>query len=187
MYEGKEICQGCKKSGEQVPRYTKNELCVPCQSTLEAGKAINFENTTEYTQVRDWVNGFYSIDFQDRSLDTLANALFKSLNNEYAKFSNRVETQRSQHQGAVFYNIPTNVVAPLTDFLKAMHFKLKDIREIKEKAEEQARNAVSVERDRIYNAGIAAGKNLLIQLNAGEITLGELDKNRSYSNEDIHQ
>lgn len=182
MYKGKEICQGCSKTGEENPGDKKESLCSKCKTSFNLGLSIEFEKNTAYTTVRDWYNGFSSIDFDDKMLDCLGNELFQALNNPNAKPTGaQISTDRGQHNGSALYTIPTNVVEPLNKFLRCLNSKIREIREIKNNADLYARNAVSLEKDKIYNEGVEAGRNLLFQLNNGEITTTDFDKKLKYN------
>ena len=176
MYTGKEICQGCKKTGREEKRFHKNDLCEPCKSVLKKGNSIEFENNIEYTQVKDWYNGFNSIDFEDNSLDTLANRFFESLNNKYTKPLSYESTKRSQPHGSVSYNIPKDIFEHLNNFLNQLNIKISEINKIKEDSKEYARNAVREEKNKIYNEGVEKGRELLFSLNNGSITMEDFDK-----------
>lgn len=67
MYQGKEICQGCGKTGKEQWRSSKNELCRSCKNQLEAGKQaiqqaqqiseeyIRFDKIAANARYVDWV------------------------------------------------------------------------------------------------------------------------------------
>ena len=40
IYKGKEPCQGCGKTGKQVPRTSKDSLCDDCKKHLLLGKRV---------------------------------------------------------------------------------------------------------------------------------------------------
>lgn len=40
LYEGKEPCPGCGRTGIQVPRTYKSGLCYDCEQNLKLGKQI---------------------------------------------------------------------------------------------------------------------------------------------------
>jgi hypothetical protein len=176
MYTGKEICQGCKKTGQEERRFYKNDLCEPCKNVLRKGNSIEFENNIEYIQVKDWYNGFNSIEFRDKSLDTLANRFFESLNNRYAKTLGFENTKRSQPHGYVFYNIPKDIFEHLNNFLNELNINISEIKKMKEDSEEYARNAVREEKNKIYNEGVEKGRELLFSLNNGSITMEDFNK-----------
>jgi len=176
MYTGKEICQGCKKTGEAVPRPNKNSLCITCDSALKEGLSIDFENKIEYSLVRDWHNGYTSFGMDNNLLDTLANELLSSLHNTNAKISNQISFSRSQCHGSVHYNIPTKIASSLNKFLDELNVEVRKIKMIKDDAEREARQAVSVEKNRIFNEGVEKGRELLFSLNNGDLTMDDFSK-----------
>ena len=42
LYEGKEPCPGCGRTGIEVPRTYKSGLCYDCEQNLKLGKQIAF-------------------------------------------------------------------------------------------------------------------------------------------------
>jgi hypothetical protein len=179
-YTGKEVCQSCKKSGQQIKRSTKDDLCDDCKDLIKIAKCVDFEKSIKYVTVIDWINGFNTIDYSDKILDSLANNLLESLHNKFSKTDEEIRFGRAQYHGQTRYNIPKNVAIPLKDFFLALNDKIKEIRSIKENLEKDAINAVSIEKNKIYNEGICKGKELLIQLNNGGILLSDFDKEVCY-------
>lgn len=175
-YTGKEPCQGCGLSVVNKPREVKNELCEECKKVLKIGRRVEVENLIEYVTVKDWHSGHSSIDFNDTSLDVLANALLESLHNPNASSKTQIAFMRSQYLGASWYNIPVKVSESLKNFLGALDNKIQEIRRLKNDAELNARNAVANEKNTIYNAGVEEGKNLLIQLNNGSLSIDDFNK-----------
>jgi 23S rRNA pseudoU1915 N3-methylase RlmH len=74
-----------------------------------------------------------------------------------------------------------NIQEALKKFLEELNKKIIDISSIKKQAESYAKNAVAEEKTKIFNEGIATGKQLLVQLNNGEITLGDFDQKINYN------
>lgn len=183
-YNGKEPCAGCGLSGEKRSRTSSKDLCPVCKDFLLLGKSRDWEQKIKYIRVRDWWSGYNSIDFDDNLLDKLGNDLLAALDNKFAEVKSATEFPRTQYLGSAFYNIPEGVVEPLRNFLDGLNKKISEIRKTKDEAESFAKSAVtkmvSKERTKIYNEGIARGKQLLVQLNKGEVTLGEFDNEIEY-------
>lgn len=67
MYRGKEVCQGCGKTGADQWRNSKNELCRDCKTEIAAGRLaieksnnlsgdyIRFDAMTPNSYYTDWV------------------------------------------------------------------------------------------------------------------------------------
>lgn len=179
-YRGKEVCQGCKKSGEQESRRSKTELCEKCNESLNIGLSVNKENLTEYTLVADWVNGFSSINWYNEnkkaSFDKLMNDILSILDNPTADSKGIKHLIRCQSGGSVYYKIPSKMVGPLNDFMIAVDEEIRKIKNTKEIAEEEARKAVSTYKNEIFNEGVKKGQDLLFSLNNGSITMDDFNK-----------
>lgn len=177
MYKGKEICQGCGRTGSEHPRWNKDEMCHECNEVFKKGKAISFEESIEYTNVRDWHNGFSKIDMDDRTLDVFANEVLEALNNPTAKPTNTLETARSQYLGSRHYIVPTGFATPFNNLLNALNNNIRSLKKEKEEISVMAKNAVKDEKNKIFNEGVEEGRNLLMQLNRGDITMDDFSKN----------
>ena len=183
QYKGKEICQGCGLSGNDKPREDKNRLCRTCQDFLYKGKSIEFELKTEYIRVVDWHNGYADFNFDtDISLDKLANIILEALNNEKAKVVSEVAFPRRQHAGQTYYKIPLKIVEPLKDFFQFTNEYIKNLKKSYSELGKQAKEKVSEEKDRIYNEGIERGRQILVQLNDGAISMNDFNSKETYKN-----
>lgn len=177
MYIGKEVCQGCSKSGEESRRDSKNSLCNLCKKVLALGRTAAKEDALEYSRIVDWFNGYPHLERGEFSLDALANNLFKILNNDNAIVTQGdVRTPRAQPHGSTFYKLPTDLAPALLTFFSHLSEDIKSIKLIKEEAEREARRAVSVEKNRIFNEGVEKGRELLFSLNNGSITMEDFSK-----------
>jgi hypothetical protein len=180
MYQGKEVCQGCSLSGEVVARINKNNLCNKCIELIRDARMNQHEDAVDYVSIRDWFSGFPSYEFKDKSLDSLANNILSILHNENATTLKDSKTIRSQPLGSIFYKIPISIEEPLLYFFNTLAIKIKDVRLYIEESEEIARTAMQKEKDRIYNEGVEKGKQLLLQLNSGNLTMSEFEKALKY-------
>lgn len=187
MYQGKEICQGCRRSGTETPRYSKDELCQDCKETIKLGRAKEVELNEKYTSVSSWSSNLPGIDFGDRTLSNLLSGLLKGLHNPYANATNNLFQPFNPHNihGSENHIIPTRVVEPMTEFFDKIQTVINDIREEKKNLPKMAREAVQDEKDRIYNEGIEKGRNLLFQLNEGAITETDFAKKITYRSSDF--
>jgi hypothetical protein len=182
MYQGKEICQGCKKSGAESPRWSKDELCQSCNDSIKLGRAKEVEMKEEYTSVSSWPSSLASLDFSDRTLSSLLRGLLDGLHNQYATSTSSLSHPFNpvNIHGSERHVIPTRVVEPMKEFFEKIQAVIKDIRQEKENLPKMAREAVQEEKDRIYNQGVEVGRNLLFQLNQGSITQQDFEKNLHY-------
>jgi hypothetical protein len=100
----------------------------------------------------------------------------ESLDNPSAETSSHIDFTRTQPFGSRHYKIPTKVAEPLNMFLDGLNKRIKEIKEIRINAEEFARQAVSLEKDKIFNEGVSKGRDLLFSLNRGDITVEDFNK-----------
>ncbi len=186
MYQGKEICQGCSRPGTEKPRYSKDELCQDCKESIKLGRAKEVELNEKYTSVSSWPTNLPGIDFSDRTLSNLLSGLLKGLHNPYVNATNNLFQPFNPHNihGHENHKIPTRVVEPMTEFFDKIQTVIMEIREEKKGLPKMAQEAVQEEKDRIYNEGIEAGRNLLFQLNQGAITETDFAKKLTYKKQE---
>lgn len=186
MYQGKEVCQGCSKPGTEAQRYSKDELCKDCKESIKLGRTKEVELSEEYTDVTSWSTSLPSLDFNDNTLSRLLSGLLNGLHNPYANATSNLSHPFNpiNIHGSNRHTIPTRVVEPMTEFFDKIKTVIKEIREEKENLPKMAREAVQEEKDRIYNEGIEKGRNLLFQLNQGEITETDFAKKLIYRKTD---
>jgi hypothetical protein len=176
-YTGKEICQGCKKSGAENPRHDKNGLCENCKNLLNLGKAKDFELSQKYISVRDWAHGLTSFDFHDNTLDKALNEIFKALDNKTVpETSGRLDSLRSQPHGSIYYKIPEKVFNPIQDLFRELNQIFIKLRKEKESLPQLAKMEVEKQREDLFNKGVQRGRDLLFGLNAGEISLKDFEE-----------
>lgn len=183
VYKGKEPCQGCHRSGTEKPRDGKDFLCSECQKELQLGKAKNKELKQEYVSV-NFIGTLSSLEFRDRTLSNFLYDFLKIISNKHvrAKESQHVYLRYGESIGDS-YNIPKELVEPLGEYFKKLSNWVHELSEKKKAIPKEAQEAVQQEKTKIFNEGIALGRNLLIQLNAGEITLAQLEQRREYKEE----
>ncbi len=175
-YSGKEVCQGCGKTGGESWRDSRNSLCDKCKEELRAARQLNRESTCEYIKVKQHRYAFNSLSFDDNTLNKFVIDLLGSLHNPFAIPPNGfVEILPNSGNLQCDFIIPTKTFDAVKDFVLKMNDFVRDIREKKEKIPYQAAKAVQAEKDRIYNEGIAKGRNLLVQLNTGNIIIEQFN------------
>ena len=74
--------------------------------------------------------------------------------------------------------LPTETVEAAKDLCKTIYEKCKEISDKEYYLRSEMRKVLEIERDKLYNEGIRHGRNLLLQLNNGEI--GENDFFKEY-------
>jgi hypothetical protein len=182
-YEGKEPCQGCGKSGSERFRWEKNALCPTCSEIFKKGSKMSIEEEQKYVSVRQHYFGFSGLDFDDNMLNNACIEMLKSIHNPYAKPIRHEEMSGYKGDNRILAIIPEKFFEPIKVFCFKMQDYTRKIREEKERIPGMAKLEVQKEKSRIYNEGIEKGRNLLLQLNLGEISSAELNNNHSYSEE----
>lgn len=187
MYTGKEVCQGCKKPGTEVARWYKTDLCQSCKSIIYLGKAELVHRSMEYVGIRQHHFAFSdSVDWDTGGLinDFLRDVLTSMDNPTAEKIAYSVAIKNSQGDNTYNPTVPKAIIEPLTKFCLRMEEVIKAVRQDKDSFPRLAQLEVSKERDRIYNEGIEKGRNLLFELNAGNITMDDFAKNITYKSKD---
>lgn len=183
IYKGKDVCQGCGKSGAEVPRISKDELCRSCNDILKLGLSKDIELKQEYIRVSSWPTFLPQIDSDDYALSTLLRELLEGLHNPYAKHTQILHHpfNRANPHGSNLHTIPSTVVEPMKEFFDKIQNVIIDIRKEKENIPKLVKEAVQEEKNKIYNEGIQIGRNLLFQLNEGSITQEDFIKKAEYN------
>ena len=191
VYKGKEPCQGCGRSGEEVPRLNKNCLCSECAEALNLGKALVKDRDLKrnYYKIDDIANAhmeWYIIPISniDRALRDLLktfsqfdtrNASYKG--NPQSRFLAGRADSGTSADNFVLPDVTFDAAKRLTELLKDACWKLKEEREnYEQRIEKQCREELRQEKNRIFNDGVNHGRNLLMQLNSGEISVNDFEK-----------
>lgn len=187
FYEGDKPCPGCGRTGAEVARKSKDDLCHECQQALEIGQAIVKERGLDrhYYNMDDLRIGqmtWYTIS--DRDIERALDELLRT----FSQFDSRhVVTkggfQESQLAGRIDgVTRHENFILPDVTFEAAKKL-CQTIKEVSDRLQEERRNyqkeldaRLAEQKNDIFNDGVQHGRNLLFQLNNGEITAEELNK-----------
>ncbi len=165
-YEGKEVCQGCGKTGAQKPRARYDSLCESCLNELIAGRHAKDIEVEPYTRVN--LQWYYFGEIHD-----FAVSIFEALHKKNASPNTRVDFIKGFGDGRNTYDIPTNLVAKLHDWLNDMQTQKANIKK-------EVSQMVASEKDAIYTKGVNDGRNLLFALNNGDITMNQFTEKLKY-------
>lgn len=196
MYNGKLRCPGCGRTGEEAPRQSKDCLCKECENALKIGLAVIKE--------RNLQSKSYCIDdFKVGTIKwyTYTDDVEKALINLLNTFSQFKETSKIWgFSESLYYNklcsslgASHEVILPsktfeaakrLCEVLKKLNDDLaeksKTYKAVLDKELAEKRNKLyeelATEKNKIYNDGVRYGRNLLVQLNNGEIAPNEILK-----------
>lgn len=187
FYEGSEPCPGCGRTGKEEPRSTKNSLCYDCAMTLSIGRAIVKERNLDrnYYNMDDLRIGqmtWYtvSINAVENALDDLLRTFSQFDQNRVSLKGGYSESQLAgridpctAHDSFVLPDITFNAAKKLCKALTDVCHELNEIRDnYKKELDDQLRR----QKNDIFNDGVAHGRNLLFQLNNGEITADDINK-----------
>ena len=182
MYEGKEPCPGCGRTGEQVARVSKNTLCYDCMEKLKLGDSLAKEKGLERNYYR-WDElavahvKWYIVSIHD--IDAPLRKLFRTLSQftEQQTAGGRYCLGNQDCVTAadtfVLPKITIEAAMELCDAIKDVSHRL---RREEEEYKKRIEREVAEQKNEIYNEGVEHGRNLLFQLNNGEISLDEFSK-----------
>ena len=190
LYKGKQKCAGCGRTGEECPRFEKDGLCHDCAEKLRLGREVAAQLATEYSEVRfpelstihmTW----YEIPFIQYA--------FKNFINRMTEFSTKFASKYGKTALDDFvlgradcgtwydtFVVPTEAVEPLKELCHALQDKMLEVKLKEDNMHRDLMKELDMEREEIYNEGVKRGRNLLAQLNSGEITVRELNERQVY-------
>lgn len=182
-YEGSAPCPGCGRTGEQVARKAKDALCHDCQEQLRIGRAIAQERQLErnYYKMEDIIVAeltWYTIPVAeiDKKLRNLlwTFSVFDSRNASYIPsnegcLAGRIEATTARDR----FVLPRVTLDAAKELCGALKDACWDLKEQRENYRKELDAQLADQKNEIFNQGVARGRNLLLQLNSGEITLQE--------------
>ena len=156
MYKGKECCQGCGKSGEEVPRGDKNALCYPCKDLINLGKSVGTEKelANSYLYVFQPHHAFHRPE-----VNALAHNILSALNNPSIQKAEGHNSLKSAFgSNGLSYKIPKQAFEPLQKFFSELDQKTWDLNKEIEDLPNKSKQAVRDEKNAIFNAGVGKGR-----------------------------
>lgn len=171
-YTGDAKCAGCGKTGREVSRDYKDSLCSNCKRLLALGRAKDIELKVEYANIKQHYHAYSSSRVNDFVHDMLT-----MLNNPTAPANTPYFSFKSTFgDNCQCYRIDVKLVEPLKKFFHELDSYCNELKDAYNRMDKDAEQAVKEVKDRIYNEGVAKGRELLRQLNSGEITLDDFSK-----------
>lgn len=186
-YEGNAPCPGCGKTGAEVARKSKDSLCDNCLNELAIGRQICAERHLERNNylmddLQIGVMTWYTVRIReiDNALSTLLHS-FSRFDRRYAPFNGPYEKavltgELSTAISRDFFVLPSvtfEAAKKLCDEIRKLCNELNQDRDnYKKELEDQLRDM----KNAIFNDGVQYGRDLLHQLNSGDITADELNK-----------
>jgi hypothetical protein len=186
MYQGKEVCQGCGKPGSEQWRHEKNDLCGSCRENLNYGieKKKDDDPTVYKTVDAKWYKlRFYNDGDVGRGLEDAFVSLLKSIDRPTMKSTGWVELFShdaangggASHHFKITEQQADSIKAVCCILTKQQDDYLKKMKDIEKEREAALSKVVRDERNRIFNEGIEKGRDLLFQMNEGQITMEDFN------------
>lgn len=176
LYVGPSVCPACGKPGNEERRYSSKDICISCMSLIKKGKAEELVSGIKYIRV---FLHYYA--FRSDWLNSSIHSLLSAANNKYASYSEQGVIRHVSGNNGVWYTVPDSIFEAIKQVAITMDDKIRDMEKAKDDIPKIINDQMNVERDVIYNRGVEFGRNLLVQLNTGGITLEDLNKNYSYN------
>lgn len=169
-YNGKELCQGCKQPGFDKPRDSKDDLCRHCKESLAKGMAIS-------GKIEGYCFFFQHYHAYHKDISFLLHDILACLHNEHVHDHESRDSMKSAWgSNGKFYTIPCALYGPIKNKFDALDALCRELDTIPEKT----KAAANAERTKIYNEGVEMGRNLLMQLESGGLTMDDFAKNIPY-------
>lgn len=187
-YEGKQPCAGCGRTGEEVPRGKKDGLCRECAEAVKLGRMM--------IQERDLKRTYYRLDefmatymtWHTIPVPEIDRAV-RNLLRQFSQFdSNHVCGKYDKSASYEMICGKMDAITARDTFILpvAIYEAAKElcttVLEAARKLDEEKRNyrkeldaELAAQKNEIYNDGVAHGRNILSQLNSGEITVKDID------------
>lgn len=196
MYNGNFRCPGCGRTGEEAPRQSKECLCKDCEAALKIGRAIVKERNLESKsycldefKVGE-IKWYTYTDDVEKALINLLNTFsqFKETNKIWGfpepLYFNKLSSNFGVSDEVILPTETFEAAKRLCEVLKKLNDDLaeksKTYKAVLDKELAEKRNKLyeelATEKNKIYNDGVRYGRNLLVQLNNGEIAPNEILK-----------
>lgn len=187
MYKGDAPCAGCGKTGAEQPRKSKDALCFECRDLLLLGRQFSDHCTRIHSsfiipELSIMTAQWYSIRI--RSIEQSFISLLKSFCHFDTRFVNR---GYQFNRGILFGSVdaftashtlilPNETIEYASELAKRLISFCNELDKERENYKRELDELLKTQKNDIYNQGIEHGRNLLAQLNSGEITVEEMNK-----------
>ncbi len=186
MYQGDKPCPGCGRTGKEHPRMQKDGLCLECREKWQLGDTFTKERNLERESCNlgELMNVYvqwYSIPVS--KIDWALRRLLKTFSQFDSKYVCGCQTAKNTILGCAdsgtsseVYVLPKVTFETAKELCKVICEEVWALKRERENLEKEMQKRLNKERNDIYNEGVAYGRDLLRQLNNGEITLDDLNK-----------
>lgn len=173
-YQGKEPCQGCGMPGHQVSRHEKNSLCEPCKAARKRGLSREHEDKLIYTALRIHVHAWRDTEIGDKIVDML-----RGIHNEHASLESTTFIKHLdgyEGDNVRWFHVDKRIAPAVQEILNVVNRRWREVEKERNDMQKQAVELANQERTKIFNEGVQHGRQLLIQLNNGTISLTDFEK-----------
>lgn len=186
LYKGTAPCPGCGRTGEEVARSSKESLCYDCIDTLKIGRTIVKERNLDRKRflMDDLTTGFMTwYQIRDKDIDKSLRELlwtFSQFDSRYAVGYCRQDSMLAGYAGGGTshdcFVLPKVTFEAARKLCHAIKDAVDELNRERDNYKDELDKKLNEERNRIYNDGVAHGRNLLMQLNRGEISVNDFEK-----------
>lgn len=190
MYKGAKPCVGCGRTGEEHPRFSKDGLCNECLTKLNLGREMSEFYGMKFARVT--LPELSTVDMKWYEIPYIQSALQEFLES-VSEFSVRFAERHGEKPidsfivgypgsscGSNEFVIPTKSVQAARNLCKAFKEKMIELEVRERNMRADLKEELNKEREKIFNEGVRHGRNLLLQLNNGEISINDFYKNQPY-------
>lgn len=187
MYRGKQPCAGCGASGKLQNRPAQNVVCFRCAEIMRLGRAYRHEQANDYTMASmQW----YSIPFANLDDDVYGRHRLQDAIKVFLRAIENPDADVSGHFAITPVSATTasdrfRIRLPHAEAIKSLVDLLIDqqngIKKLLKGIEPRIESEIRKRKTAIFNAGIAKGKELLIGLNDGTLSIHDFDKPIEYN------
>jgi hypothetical protein len=180
-YEGSAPCPGCGRTGFDSPRRAKDALCYDCHEQLAIGRAISQERNLKrnYYRLEELMTAemtWYTIPINEIEWK-LCNLLrtFSAFDREHAggKLHQQLAGEISAVTSRYSIVLPVVTFEAAKELCEALKEACWDLKRERENYRKELDVQLATQKDEIFNQGVSRGRDLLRQLNRGEISLQE--------------
>ena len=190
MYKGKQKCAGCGRTGEEHPRYDKDGLCLECYEKLKLGREVSEQlqrkcSDIKFDELSNVHMTWYEVPFIHHKLVDFIRSVV-SFSTKFASVYGKPPCGDfllgTPGCGTSYdsFAVPTDSVEPLKELCKTIQDKMLEVRAKEDNMRAELEKELDAERDRIYNEGVERGRDLLRQLNEGEIGVNDFKARQKY-------
>ena len=186
VYRGDKPCPGCGRTGAEHPRMSKDALCYDCTEHLNIGRQLCEERNMERGRFHldELTNGFMTwYQIRNTKIDGYLRDLLRTFSQFDSKYAGEYCRQDTMLAGYAScgtshddFVLPKVTFEAAKKLCHAVEDAVGELNREREAYKKRLDAELAEQKNDIYNEGVQYGRNLLFQLNRGEITADELNK-----------